>query len=855
MGGINSCQKAYIKSVPILMYMSIGLRLLLIGLILIVASSGCVNIDPEAIALANPMIKKFMEEHPNAEVVITHLSQEEVSSYIDAIREDCGNPYIDATEMYKINITDPDSGLYAVVWLNWEDKVVECAIKYGNETEVNNPPSPGCQSHATYACYSGQVYWYDSCGSPEEVKKYCSSGCENGACKPACTSQHEAMCYDGDLYWYNSCGSREEKKEECGEGCKNGACLGDCTSHDDTICYEGHVYWTDSCGTVEEKKEHCEYGCSNGECRTEQNCTSHYEAKCYNNDLYWFDSCGEKEDKKEECPNGCEEGVCIEGGCIINYEAKCYANDLYWYDSCGTKGNKKEECEIGCYEGSCIHIESYCGDGLCSGNLILPIYTSSTITIDSLSYDLSPSTYTGEYLKVFVDGEYSQELYKGNSYTVNGLSFYLADIYDGDPNYYVFEFDEEENPRSCPEDCGLQFQTKYCEDTDYVSPEPNSWNYKEKGELDSHLGTFEDYCFDETTLYEWSCINDALHEDELEVMIINHCKCSDGACETKYYQGSEYDETDMYYDSDKGIWVSANIFEKGTVTTPDFTITDYCQNDFTLRETTPQKSSAGFNYGFSTVFCPGQCVDGVCQTATDPTCTDHDFGKNYYRKSILSSNYATFTDYCENDIVLVEGICGDGSDAYASGDYFIEGKEYAKYVTYACPKGCYDGACIETLSSATFNIMKESWFNESETKTISAEGYSYDVNLVGVANSDAVVAGVNGTTGEIERSETREFTTSNMNHFGIHLMDTNYVGTFGENEAWLGFGPEMTLEQGEAKTIYFEGETYDIHLLGVSSEQYILISINDYTNEHTKGLLRSHGGFIVFVKDVYYVPS
>lgn len=46
-----------------------------------------------------------------------------------------------------------------------------------------------CVSHSTYACYSGDVYWYDSCGNMEDLKSDCTSSqtCESGTCvSPTC---------------------------------------------------------------------------------------------------------------------------------------------------------------------------------------------------------------------------------------------------------------------------------------------------------------------------------------------------------------------------------------------------------------------------------------------------------------------------------------------------------------------------------------------------------------------------------------------------------------------------------------------------------------------------------------------
>jgi hypothetical protein len=228
------------------------------------------------------------------------------------------------------------------VWVDWEEQIVECAIKYGTDTEVNSPPKPGCESHADVKCYNNHVYWYDSCGEVEEKKEYCEQGCENGACKNAPT----------------------------------------CTSHHQTKCYEGHSYWYDSCGNKEEKKQYCEHGCENGECLSEQ-CTSHHEYKCYGGYIYWYDSCGNKQEKKETCENGCEGISCIQEDVEPEPKSECTLN----------------RCTI--YEGDSIEYEDY--------------------TV-SLTYVLDSNT-----AKVSVEGE-PKEVDNATIQLISGLGVYVEDI-------------------------------------------------------------------------------------------------------------------------------------------------------------------------------------------------------------------------------------------------------------------------------------------------------------------------------------------------------------------------------------------------------------------------------------------
>src|SRR3990172_5344357 len=102
-----------------------GSLILLSILPMIIIASGCTGLDPQALATANPLIQQFMDEHPNAEIKVTHFTADQAKNIIDQIRADCDNPYIDEKEFYRVNITDTETDFYAVVWIDWSTKQVE----------------------------------------------------------------------------------------------------------------------------------------------------------------------------------------------------------------------------------------------------------------------------------------------------------------------------------------------------------------------------------------------------------------------------------------------------------------------------------------------------------------------------------------------------------------------------------------------------------------------------------------------------------------------------------------------------------------------------------------------------------
>jgi eight-cysteine-cluster-containing protein len=200
--------------------------LLLSVLGLVMSFSGCTGLDPTALATSNSMIQQFLDEHPNAQIKVTHFTAEQSKNMIDQIRKDCDNPYVDEKEFYRVNVTDPDTNFYATVWIDWSTQTVECVFKVGTEGKTVEKPkeNPACESHNYYKCYNNNLYWFDSCGNVQDKKEYCQYGCTEKECKGGCNSHAEYRCYGDHVYWFDSCGNKQDKKEYCNYGCENGFC-------------------------------------------------------------------------------------------------------------------------------------------------------------------------------------------------------------------------------------------------------------------------------------------------------------------------------------------------------------------------------------------------------------------------------------------------------------------------------------------------------------------------------------------------------------------------------------------------------------------------------------------------------
>lgn len=212
------------------MHKTVKAVLPLVFLASVVISSGCTGLNPEALAMAHPMIQDFLEEHPNADIKMTHFSADQAENILEQIRTECDNPYVGPKEYYRINITDPDTDFYAVVWVDWESQQIECAWKLGVEGKETERPKEdaGCEHHIRAVCKDGHIYWFDSCNNREDKRLYCPEGCAEGSdtCLESvgCTAHSDYKCVEGHLYWYDSCGNMEEKKHYCEFGCDDGFC-------------------------------------------------------------------------------------------------------------------------------------------------------------------------------------------------------------------------------------------------------------------------------------------------------------------------------------------------------------------------------------------------------------------------------------------------------------------------------------------------------------------------------------------------------------------------------------------------------------------------------------------------------
>ncbi len=186
--------------------------------------------------------------------------------------------------------------------------LVESRIVCGGACECSEEQS-ACviDKEYSFACFEGDVYWYDCQGALAQKKEDCKScTCTGDACD--IDPEHYLSCWNNDVYWYDCKDNRREKQEDCGTcHCSAGVCYTD--NRDSYACQDGNVYWYDCHGQLGQLKESCGHcPCEVDSCRN----IEHYDTVCHDRDVYWITCNSIQSDKKEECgENGCRDGACI----------------------------------------------------------------------------------------------------------------------------------------------------------------------------------------------------------------------------------------------------------------------------------------------------------------------------------------------------------------------------------------------------------------------------------------------------------------------------------------------------------------------------------------------------------------
>lgn len=177
--------------------------------------------------------------------------------------------------------------------------------------------------HSYQQCIGNYLYWYDSLGTQQD-SQYCQNGCYNNYCQnynnnnnyyySNCTYHAYKNCLGNSIYWYDSCGTQQDLVQSCygiNMVCKYGQCayqqpyippyippVNPYIAHQKTACYSNNIYWFDSLGKVNTLYKNCadsnactQDSCISGKCDNTLKCdgstcatgSADYNNYCSNN--------------------------------------------------------------------------------------------------------------------------------------------------------------------------------------------------------------------------------------------------------------------------------------------------------------------------------------------------------------------------------------------------------------------------------------------------------------------------------------------------------------------------------------------------------------------------------------------
>ncbi len=517
--------------------------LLLFSIVAFTLFFGCVIPEqtPEKVAKANETIKGFLEEYPNAEILVTHFDKAAFANIQEEIKSDCNNKFVAAKEYYRIKISDANSGLYAIAWVDWETKQIECASKKGKKAEeapeekaVGETCTVGrkCKDNSHKAFQNSDCSW--------KSETLCEFGCFNGACKedPCKGIGCGSRCDGNNLQYNGKCidGNCVFETKTCAVGCINAACKqAPCTKDCNDYCENNVRHYNRACidGNCFYSTVQCSFGCIGILCKGDPcaniNCV--IDKKCVNG------SCVQKTCSEMQ-GSICASGQNCSGNTIVASDASacCIGNCQTTQPATAQCGNRVKEAGEECDgtdfgQTTCVTLGFVGGSLLCTLNCI----------IDSIDCSSRAATETNCSNRIDDDGDAKTDCFDPDC----AGSPFCPQIYQPPYTQEYYCADGIDNDGDGEKDCvdydcvsaGFECQSKNCADSD------GGVQYLIQGTCTDDFGSRQDSCNGQNGMMrDWIC-----SPDKRCVYRDNDCPCSAGKCSnscvdpdgpTGYYTGT-----------------------------------------------------------------------------------------------------------------------------------------------------------------------------------------------------------------------------------------------------------------------------------------------------------------------------
>ena len=113
--------------------------------------------DVTALAQSLPQVKAFLENYPDAKILVALWGSATVEKNLESIRSECG-PQFAAADYYKVTVSDQSFSL--VVWLDKTTQEVVCVVNYPSGSSATPMVLPDCPQYSPPAegwCANGTI--------------------------------------------------------------------------------------------------------------------------------------------------------------------------------------------------------------------------------------------------------------------------------------------------------------------------------------------------------------------------------------------------------------------------------------------------------------------------------------------------------------------------------------------------------------------------------------------------------------------------------------------------------------------------------------------------------------------------